>query len=52
MAGSWTSNFGDFKKKAATTGGFDDVAQKMPAKVDPTQSFSRFLSKGILVVRD
>ena len=52
MAGSWYSNLGDFKKKAAKTGGFHDAAENIQTKVDPTQSFSRFLGKGILIVRD
>ena len=54
MLGSWYSNFGDAKKKTRYNGDSASagMGESITPKVDPTQSFSRFLSRGVLIVRD
>ena len=57
LAGSWygsTNSLGDFRKKSGKgqRSECSNLAEGISPKIDPTQSFSRFLSKGVLVVRD
>ena len=52
MLGSWYSSCSDLKKKGSFQAETASMGESITPKVDPSGSFSRFLRKGVLIVRD